>query len=247
MRWIACVAVALAAAGCANKESPSAVTAPGSPPTAETETLNAGAALLQRKQPLSSLDAYLDGFHFYNGDMQRQLEAHHYCAMTNEDVTQCVIYDGNTSDAKIIGVEYIISSRLFADLPAAEKHFWHSHVHEVRSGQLVAPGIPEVAEHELMKKIAGTYGKTWHLWHTEHKESLPLGTPMLMMGFTQDGQLDERKVSDRDARLGVDSKAKRKSRADIDYPPIDPEADAWQKGVTLQLQTVPHAAGAERR
>ena len=41
----------------------------------------------------------------------------------------------------------------FITNPAEEKRLWHSHVHEVRSGQLIAPGIPQVAEHELMEKL----------------------------------------------------------------------------------------------
>ena len=41
------------------------------------------------------------------------MEAHHYCAILNEEVIQCVIYDGNVKDAKLMGVEYIVSERLF--------------------------------------------------------------------------------------------------------------------------------------
>lgn len=227
---------AIVAAGCGDNRSPSAVTAPGAEKTAKTGVLEAGAAALQNKEPLDALNAYLNGFHFYNGSMAGQMEAHHYCALLNEDVTQCVIYDGNRKDAKLMGVEYIVSEKLFKTLPAAEKHLWHSHVHEVRSGQLIAPGIPEVAEKELMKKIAGTYGKTWHTWHTDRHDELPLGAPMLMMGFTQDGQANEGMVAARDRRLGVSSEKNRESRADIAYPPIDPDADAWQKGVTMQIQ-----------
>ncbi|VVP47166.1 hypothetical protein PS838_05157 [Pseudomonas fluorescens] len=59
-----------------------------------------------------------------------------------------------------MGVEYIISEQLFGKLPDAEKALWHSHVHEVKSGQLVAPGIPDIAEHALMEKLIHTYGKT---------------------------------------------------------------------------------------
>src|SRR4051812_29583541 len=70
------------------------------------------------------------------------------------------------------------------------KPLWHSHVHEVKSGQLVAPGIPEAAEHALMEKLIHTYGKTWHTWHTDLDKTLPLGVPQLMMGFTADGQAD---------------------------------------------------------
>lgn len=43
---------------------------------------------MQNKKPLKSLNMYLDGFHFYSGDMTGQMEAHHYCCKPNEDVTQ---------------------------------------------------------------------------------------------------------------------------------------------------------------
>jgi len=147
-----------------------------------------------------------------------------------------VIYDGNRKDAKLMGVEYIISEQLFAKLPKAEKALWHSHVHEVKSGQLVAPGIPEVAEHALMEKLVHTYGKTWHTWHTDLNKDLPLGVPQLMMGFTADGQVDQKLVSERDQRFGINSAEKSKSRADIPAPAIDPGADAWRKGDVIQIE-----------
>jgi hypothetical protein len=105
----------------------------------------------------------------------------------------------------------------------------------VKSGQLIAPGIPALAEKELMKKLVGTYGKTWHTWHTDQQKTLPLGVPQLMMGFTADGQLDPARVAERDGRFKVSSEAKRQERADIVAPGIDAGADAWQKGPPLQL------------
>ena len=222
-------------AGCGGSNTASNVKAPGAAETAKTRLLEAGAAVLQDKPPIDALNAYLDGFHFYSGRLQAQMEAHHYCSIVNEEVTQCVIYDGNGKDAKLMGVEYIVSARLFAALPAAEKHLWHSHVHEVKSGQLVAPGIPQPAEHALMEKLVSTYGKTWHTWHTDQHKELPLGGPQLMMGFTADGQTDAAMVAQRDRRLGVDTAENRRRRADIVSPPIDPEADAWQKGLAVQL------------
>jgi len=226
---------------CGGRNTDSNVTAPGQDEAAKTQALEAGADLLQSKAPLRELNAYLDGFHFYSGNMQGQMEAHHYCGHLNEDVIQCVIFDGNGSDAKLMGVEYIVSRDQFVKLPKDEKHLWHSHVHEVRSGQLIAPGIPEAAEHELMEKIAGTYGKTWHTWHTDRKDALPLGTPMLMMGFTADGQVNEQMVSERDKRFEVSSAEKRANRADITYPVIDTDANAWEKGIVLQVGVVPAA------
>ncbi len=65
-----------------------------------------------------------------------QVEAHHFCACPNEDVRQCVIYDSDKPNARLIGLEYIISSKLFAGLPEDEKIYWHSHKYEVQSGTL---------------------------------------------------------------------------------------------------------------
>ncbi|MBT2342384.1 MULTISPECIES: OBAP family protein [Pseudomonas] len=234
--WAMLCAAAFGLAGCAGGNTDSPVTAPGAAKTPTTATLEAGAGLMQDKPPLQALDTYLDGFHFYNGRMSGQMEAHHYCSALNEEVFQCAIFDGNTSSAKLMGVEYIISKHLFEGLPAAEKQLWHSHVHEVKSGQLIAPGIPQAAETRLMKNLVSTYGKTWHTWHTEQGQALPYGVPQLMMGFTADGQIDPQRVRERDSRMGVDSDARKRARAAIETPPIDAGADAWQKGQVWQIK-----------
>jgi hypothetical protein len=221
--------------GCGDNNTASNVAVPGEDTSPRTQVLEAGAVALQNKPPIEAINAYLDGFHFYNGRMEGQMEAHHYCSILNEDVTQCVIYDGNVADARIMGVEYIVSGTLFATLPEGEKAMWHSHVYEVKSGALIAPGIPQIAEHELMEKLIGTYGKTWHTWHTDLKKELPLGVPQLMMGFTADGQLDSTLLSERDRRFDIDSTELRENRANIPSPPIAPGANGWQTGAAIQL------------
>jgi len=238
MRTLAIAAMAgvlVTAAGCGGRNSASHVQSPGADESAGLQTLETGAALLQSRPPIAAINAYLDGFHFYSGNMKGQMEAHHYCSILNEELIQCVIYDGNVRDARITGVEYIISARLFAKLPANEKSMWHSHVHEVKSGQLIAPGIPEVAEHELMERLVGTYGKTIHTWHTDLQKELPVGIPQLMMGFTADGQIDPSMVAARDQRFGIHTADRKKSRADIPAPAVAEGADAWQHGKVVQI------------
>ncbi|QKL01668.1 DUF1264 domain-containing protein [Pseudomonas sp. NY5710] len=220
---------------CSTPETRSPVETPGRPESAMTQLLEAGAATLQSKPPIEAINAYLDGFHFYNGHPDVQMEAHHYCSILNEDVIQCVIFDGNDKAAKIMGVEYIIDEALFAGLPAKEKAMWHSHGYEVSSGQLIAPGIPAAAEHALMKRLAHTYGKTWHTWHTDQDKALPVGVPQLMMGFTADGQANATMVRQRNGRLGVDTATTKAQRADIRIPKADPQADGWQHGNVIQL------------
>lgn len=222
-------------AACGGNNSPSNVEAPGGEKKTDTKILEAGADILQAKTPLKRFNAYLDGFHFYNGNINAQMEAHHYVSQLNEDVHQAIIFDGNGDDAKIMGVEYIISEKLFKTLPEEEKKLWHSHVYEVKSGELIAPGIPDTAELALMHKLVSTYGKTIHTWHTDQQRTLPLGSPMIMMGFTKDGQLQPQLLADRDKRLKVSTAEKRKERANIPSPAVLPGANAWEKGELRQF------------
>jgi hypothetical protein len=220
---------------CGGGNSSSNVDAPGADKNTKSKTLEVGADLLQSKTPLKKINTYLNGFHFYNGNINAQMEAHHYVSQINEDVYQAIIYDGNGEDAKIMGVEYIISEKLFKTLGEEEKKLWHSHHYEVKSGTLIAPGIPEIAEHELMEKIVSTYGKTIHTWHTDQQKSLPLGSPMIMMGFTKDGQLKTELLTERDKRFDISTAKKKKNREDIPMPKVDSMANAWEKGILRQF------------
>src|SRR5690606_4355742 len=90
-------------------------------------------------------------------------------------------------------------------------------------------------EHELMEKLVSTYGKTIHTWHTDQQRELPVGAPMIMMGFTEDGQLHPELLSARDKRFDVSSAEIKKNRADIPMPEVDPLANAWKKGQIRQV------------
>ncbi|WP_086874191.1 OBAP family protein [Kosakonia pseudosacchari] len=238
MRLALSLIIPLLLVGCGANNSAPQTAIPGEKTSAKMKTLETGAALIQSRPPIEAISAYLDGFHFYNGDRQGQMEAHHYVTVLNNDVMQAVIYDGNTANARLMGVEYIISERLFKTLPPAEKKLWHSHRYEVKSGSLIAPGLPAVAEKALMSNIVNTYGKTWHTWHTERDQTLPLGVPALMMGFTQDGQLDPALLADRDRRFGVNTSAIRQQRKDLPAHPVAQGADAWEQGQVIQIKPV---------
>ena len=136
------------------------------------EILEMGAAVMQNMAPIENIHMYVCGFHFYNGEMERQVEAHHYCVQINKEFHQCLIFDRNDEAAKLIGIEYIISERLFNTLPEDEKRFWHSHVYEVKSGTS-GTGLPDMAEHELMENLVSTYGKTIHTRQVDRGDTLP--------------------------------------------------------------------------
>lgn len=195
------------------------VVPPGADKSLKTEALVAGARLLQGNSPLAPMDVYLVGFHPIKNDPQHQMEAHHYCHQVNEDFAQCVLFDGNTKSANLNGIEYIVSAALYARLPENERRYWHPHNYEILSGELVGPGLPEVAEHALMKGKINSYGKTWHVWSTgtpQHPgDALPLGEPMLAWSFNRDGEARPEMVRERDQRMGIDTAQKRRDRADL--------------------------------
>jgi hypothetical protein len=197
--------------------------------------LDVAAGAMQPKYPLNAMSTYLNGFHMYADEMGRQVEATHFCIHLRHDLHQCVIFDRNAPDARLIGIEYIISEERFRDLPEDEKRLWHSHHHEVKSGILVAPGIPDLAEHAYFSDLVATYGKTFHTWQYD-RDDFPYGIPQLMMGLTEDGQTNESLIHDRDRRLGISTPHKRQNRAGIPTPHVVPGANSWESGRTVQTR-----------
>lgn len=198
----------------------SPVSPAGSGKGAWLAALEKGADLLQDTAPLKDFDAYVVGFHCAKDGPDMQMEAHHYCRVVNDDLLQCVLFDGNTRQANLIGIEYIISESLFDGLPEPERAYWHPHNYEVLSGQLVAPGLPDAAEKAFLEQLMNSYGKTWHTWHTGRHDgqpgmNLPLGDPKLMWSFNRDGECDEGLARSRNEAMGLDTEAKRRKRASL--------------------------------
>lgn len=213
--------------------------AAGEPLTTKSEVLETGAALTQDFRPIKNVCAHLNAFHVYANDTSRFVEANHYCAHLNEDVRQCLLYDSPEKNARLIGVEYMISPKLYQTLPPEERRYWHSHVFEVKSGMLIMPqpsvAVPEAAwekaEMKEMEDVIELYGKVYHMWQTDRGDKVPLGEPQLMTSFTAEDQFDfDKNVGDRDRRFGSDYKRKRETRSYIKEPEVHPDADwTWKE------------------
>jgi len=112
----------------------------GETKTPSTKILEMGARFLQGTQPLKSFDIYLVGFHPMKDHPENQMEAHHYCYQTNEDFAQCMLFDGNTRDANLNGIEYI--------------HFRKTFRHPARRGSTGIPTtvkfLPISSSHQIL-------------------------------------------------------------------------------------------------
>lgn len=187
-----------------------------------TKLLEFGSKLFQSNAPLQDTTIYLVGFHPMKHHPEHQMEAHHYCKQLNEDFAQCVLYDSNTNNANLIGLEYIISERLYDQLPSEERVYWHPHNYEILSGMLCAPGLPDMAEKELLKKKINSYGKTFHTWRAKCWEgekpfldTLPKGEAILAWSFNHDNQAKAEMFIHRDQTMEIDSYEKRQQREDL--------------------------------
>ena len=211
----------LALAACADPRSSSPLASPpGAPERSRTNALEAGAAMLQDNGPVAKLDIHLVGFHPMKHRPRQQMEAHHYCRQVNEDFAQCALFDAEGEDANLTGIEYIVSERLFDELPEEERVYWHPHNGEILSGQLVAPGLPGHAEKALMRSKMNSYGKTWHTWHTRDGlrpgDALPHGPARLAWSFNRSGEALPGLVEARDRRMGIDSASLARKRSDLE-------------------------------
>ncbi len=126
---------------------------PGEPTQTSTMLVEKAAAVMQSFKPINRIHCHLCAFHFYAYDMSRQVEAHHYCTHYNQDMRQCAIFDSPEADARLIGVEYIISEKLFNTLSDEEKKLWHSHDYEVKGGILFMPGVPKALERKELEEV----------------------------------------------------------------------------------------------
>lgn len=194
---------------------------------------------VQDFSPLKNVCAHLNAFHAYAADPTRFVEANHYCGHLTGEVRQCLLYDSPGPGARLIGIEYMITPRLYETLDQTERRLWHSHVFEVKSGMLVLPQpsvfVPQAAwdkaETAEMADVVNLYGKVYHLWQVDRGDQLPLGEPQLMTSFTAAEQLPgfEKIMDERDKRFpGCDWRKKREMRAAIEEPKTHPgECLVW--------------------
>ncbi|KAL6553290.1 Oil body-associated protein 2A [Orobanche gracilis] len=205
---------------------------PGKPMSMEQHMLDKGAQMLQSLKPIKQMNQHICTFALYSHDMSRQIETHHYVTRVNQDFLQCAVYDSDDSTGRLIGVEYIVSDKIFETLSPDEQKLWHSHAYEIKSGLLVNPRVPEMVVRPELENLAKTYGKFWCTWQTDRGDRLPMGPPALMMSpqAVNMGMVRPELVKKRDDKYNMSSEAMRAARIEIPEPEwINPQADYWKQ------------------
>ncbi|HLD04456.1 MAG TPA: DUF1264 domain-containing protein [Candidatus Nanoarchaeia archaeon] len=104
-----------------------------------------------------------------------ELYVHHYCKGLPNGVTQCQLYDSDTVNARLIGVEFMVPNEVFEMFNESEKKYWHAHQEELKMVQLKAPEMSEVELENLKEALGKTHGKVIILWDPtrEYPDSKP--------------------------------------------------------------------------
>jgi Protein of unknown function (DUF1264) len=108
--------------------------------------------------------------------------AYHYCKSINDDVSQCILYDGTGPNARLIGVEYLVSDALYQKMPPEEKLYWHDHKYEVDAGLLKSLTQTGADEKKTLAAVRTLWGKVYHTWASG--KSYPSGPPRLFWSVT---------------------------------------------------------------
>ncbi|KAL7089209.1 hypothetical protein ACP275_13G174900 [Erythranthe tilingii] len=215
---------------------------PGKAMTVGQHIVDKGAQIMQSLKPIKKMSQHVCTFSIYSHDMTRQIETHHYVTRLNQDFLQSAVYDSDDSSARLIGVEYIVSERIFDTLPPEEQKLWHSHGYEITSGLWVNPGVPEMIQKPEIRDLAKTYGKFWCTWQVDRGDRLPLGAPALMTSpqVLNMGTVTPELVRKRDDKYKISSDELSKTRIDIAVPESTTRyADYWMmtgKGFAVDLQ-----------
>ena len=78
----------------------------------------------------------------------------------------CQLYDSNSVNATLTGIEYIITQEQYDSLPNREKPYWHAHREELRP-ERADPMMPELSPEQAqaeMAKVLPTWGKVIITW-----------------------------------------------------------------------------------
>ncbi|EYU43300.1 hypothetical protein MIMGU_mgv1a026234mg [Erythranthe guttata] len=195
---------------------------PGKAMTIGQHMLDKGAQMMQSLKPIKQMNQHLCTFALYSHDMTRQIQTHHFVTRLNQDFLQCAVYDSDDSTGRLIGVEYIVSDKIFESLSPEEQKLWHSHAYEIKSGIMVNPRVPEIVLKPELENLAKTYGKFWCTWQTDRGDNLPMG------GGYRGGAAEL--VAERNEKYSISSEGLKKSRIEIAEPEwINPQADYWKQ------------------
>ncbi|HZZ81396.1 MAG TPA: DUF1264 domain-containing protein [Gemmataceae bacterium] len=104
------------------------------------------------------------GIHLMRDDPSEARIAYHFCKPVSADLNQCILYDGRGPEARLIGIEYLVSDAVYQSMPDEEKVFWHDHTFEVDKQLLKSLTQSGAEEKKTLAHVRTMWGKVYHTW-----------------------------------------------------------------------------------
>jgi len=99
------------------------------------------------------------------------LRVWHFCKPNDKIMMVCQLYDSNSPNATLIGVEYMITADAYKNLPDREKPNWHYHKEEFAPNR-ADPKLPMLREQQqnaTLNKLEESFGKIIITWNPNDK------------------------------------------------------------------------------
>jgi len=108
---------------------------------------------------------------------QPELIVHHWCKPLPSGTVQCLLYDSDDPDARLIGTETVVSAELYQAFSESEKADWHYHKEEIPAVDATFPDLSQAEAQELTTALEETYGKVVIFW--DPADPAPIGAPVV--------------------------------------------------------------------
>lgn len=109
-----------------------------------------------------------------------QTIVHHHCKVYDDMTAACLLFPyGMTDQDKPYGIEYVITSEQFKELPDDEKQLWHYHKTEFPRAQATFPELTDDELSVVQPILDETYGKVFYFWN--YGDSYPIGEPYVLV------------------------------------------------------------------
>ena len=113
-------------------------------------------------------------------DTLLQTIVHHHCKVYDDNTATCLLFPYEMTDQdKPYGIEYVITTDQYQELPEDEKPYWHYHKTEFPRADAT---FPELSDEELAKVqpvLDETYGKVYYFWN--YGDTYPIGEPYILV------------------------------------------------------------------
>jgi len=107
-----------------------------------------------------------------------EMTVHKYCKTVVGNMMQCQLYDGNESDSRLVGVETMVGSEMYATFTPEEKKLWMPTKDLMQTTMAGMPDVDAQQFSNVANSISTKYSKVYLLWDPG-RINLPTGSPII--------------------------------------------------------------------